>query len=166
MLQYREEKERIILQRHESVAEETARRLLVVCDRIMAEPHRFDMDTYWSSYDEVENEVKDNRQDDCGTFGCIAGWADYIWGTAKDQEIPIAASGRKHLGLSHAQSEWLFFEEQWPFECRPWNLEHRTDVCDEARGKRVEFFVVILGGIGYIVGLSGIAMYLKGRKSK
>lgn len=67
-----------------------------VRDHIASEPETFE----WNDF---------GVETDCGTVGCIAGWANRLSGECMND----ALAARKNLGLNYAQEEFLFFAEQY-----------------------------------------------------
>lgn len=81
---------------------------------ILEEPKRFDMRTFAYRMD-----PKEERSPQCGTIGCIAGWAVIL--THKIPRKPNAQMpniGRPHgaeaLDLTDVEALRLFYVEEWP----------------------------------------------------
>jgi len=93
----------------------TANRLRLVADQIVRDPDRWSQDEYDSAgrtITQVAGEA--NRQNDCNTAHCVAGWAVAL--SPPSEVIPDPgddnawdAVGTRQLGLAHDLARYVFY---------------------------------------------------------
>jgi hypothetical protein len=89
--------------------------------------------------------------DECGTAGCIAGWACMIKLKQARLDWDVPAKGQTILGLDDDQAERLFFVHDWPEKMReeyisnmndsPGSLENRARIA----AQRIDHFIKTKG---------------------
>lgn len=80
---------------------ETVALMNQVADHIEAFPERYDQEVYWITTE-------------CGTVGCIAGWADRLSGY--DDPLVAPSNAEERLGLTLDEGSVLFDEAWRPAE--------------------------------------------------
>lgn len=84
---------------------------------------------------------------ECGTVGCIAGWAATFTTSRKFRYNSTGVIAAKALKLSCVEAEILFFEDAWPdkFKLPLWNLEAQTPEYARVVSDRIEHFIKTKG---------------------
>ena len=118
-----------------------ARLLRKVAKHILEEPKRLNMMRFinrkgdgWPIYGEYP---------ECGTMGCIAGWAVALSTDELVKYNDIQDRAAKLLGLNPAQQNVLFFYGKWPieFQKRLLRTEIQTLPYAKVTADRIEHFI-------------------------
>jgi len=102
---------------------------------ILAQPKRFDMN-FIGTRD--MKSFKPNRVPECGTIGCIAGWACALSGKKFSGRI-----ARNLLGLDYDQTERLFYDNPKGFRGM-WRGDGKAATAKLA-AKRIDLFIKTKG---------------------
>lgn len=97
--------------------------LTQVRDRILAEPKRFEMSTFFGDVNLTR--PSDFLEPGCGTTACIAGWTLALTAVGAESVWWNAAS--KALDLTLTQTADLFYDGGWPdpFRSQYWALAYK-----------------------------------------
>lgn len=102
---------------------------------ILAEPEHFDM-SWWT------------QENDCGTAGCIAGWAVALAGGkslglvhARRLAGHIAQEARDSLQISQEESNKLFLGEYWPEPFRSRYTDAKSKRWASIAADRIDHFI-------------------------
>jgi hypothetical protein len=112
---------------------------------ILAEPKRFDMDTFGRRRDPKAN---DNAPR-CGTVGCIAGWAVIL--TKRIPRNPKAEmptidhnDGMEALNISDGEAKLLFYAVEWPEKFSAY-VADGSEKSAKIAAQRIEHFIKTKG---------------------
>jgi hypothetical protein len=76
--------------------------LLEIADHIERRPEKFDLGLWSSAHD------ADEHINDCGTTGCVAGWANALTGAESFEVLCDSTRAANKLGLNDDQAARLF----------------------------------------------------------
>lgn len=92
-------------------------------------PKRLDMECFLDRT--TDSYVVHKKMPECGTVGCIAGWAVALSTKELVPYVNIASTAAKFLSIREEEAEKLFYPHQWPEEfedrlreAKPQTLKH------------------------------------------